>query len=230
MHHHRSCRPSFVGRSITFLALLIGLLAVLSPPAGAEDPPPVKPDGGTSFGFTVRPYAEAGSQPRAALEYQVEPGQVVTDRVAVVNGTDKPKTFYLYAADAYNTSGSGGYALRMRDEARKDAGGWVTLPAPKVTIPGHNAALVPLQVAVPADAEPGDHGAGIIAEEVVARPKASQSGAGVSYVHRVAARAYIRVAGPVHPKLQISSIQVSDDKPLLPGITGKGGAVITYTV
>ena len=228
-------RTTNPGRSrLAHLAVLatavLGLLAGSAGLASAAPPPKVTPDGGTSFGFTVRPYAQPGSQPRAALEYEVEAGQTITDRVAVVNGTDKPMRFYLYAADAYNTSGSGGYALRLRTEKVSDAGGWVTLPAPQVTIPGHNAALVPLQITVPRDAEPGDHAAGIVAEEVVARPKANSPGAGVSYVHRVATRVYIRVAGPVHPRLQVSKIDIHHTQPLLQPITGHGGATITYTI
>jgi len=197
--------------------------------AQAQEAPTTAPVGPNvnSFGFTVRPYSQEGTPPRDALEYQLPAGQTTNDRISVANLTDQPKTFFLYPSDAYNTS-SGGLALRLKTDPAQDAGGWVTLPVASYTIPPKSAALVPITVNVPADATPGDHTAGIVAEEQIAATTAKQSG-GIQPIHRVGTRMYVRVEGPVTPQLQVTQVAVSHDDPILP-IVGSGSASVTYTV
>jgi hypothetical protein len=86
-----------------------------------------------------------------------------------------------------------------------------------------------VQLAVPADATPGDHTAAVVAEEIFP-PTSLDHGAGVVAVHRVGARLYARVEGPIHPALQLDRLTVTHRQPLVPYVTGQGSTTITFTV
>jgi hypothetical protein len=96
-------------------------------------------------------------------------------------------------------------------------------------VPARAAALVPFQVTAPADATPGDHTAAVVAEEVLP-PTARDHGAGVVPVHRVAARLYLRVQGPVHPALQIQRLTVTRHQPVIPYLSGRGSTTVTFSL
>jgi hypothetical protein len=198
-------------------------------PAGpAAAPTSTSAPGAASFGFTVRPYAETGSQPRDALDYQLAPGQTIPDKVEVINATAQTESFRLYPAGAYNASG-GGLALRLRTDRVTDAAAWITLADDQLTIPARTAAIVALRITVPADAEPGDHTAGVVAEEILP-PQTVQHGTGFQTIERVATRAYIRVAGPIAPSLQVRRITVRHQDAMLPYVSGRDTATVTFTV
>jgi len=223
--------------SLRRLRLLAGsaVLAVLAAmPVGAQaqstgaTPPTTAPVKGNSFGFAVTPYASGGSLPRDYFDYQLQPGRSVQDRVSIVNDTDQAKDFYLYTADAYNTERGGGFALRLRTETSPGTASWVRVPVDRYRVPAKKAALIPIQIAVPADATPGDHTAGIVAEEVIA-PAGANGPTGVQTIHRVAARVYLRVSGPIHPALRISAFAVSHDNPAVP-YAHKSRTTVAFTV
>jgi hypothetical protein len=199
-------------------------------PAAAQDPGPTQPVGpnSNSFGFTVRPFVEEGSVPRDSLDYQLPAGHTLVDQVTVSNLTDKEKSFYLYPADAYSTS-SGGFALRKQAEPAVDAGSWLTLPVTRYDIPARSAALIPVTLSIPPNAEPGDHAAGVIAEEIVAPTTAAENG-GLQPIHRVATRVYIRVEGPTSAELHVSKITVNHRDPLIPYVGGNSATSVTYTI
>jgi hypothetical protein len=181
-----------------------------------------------SFGFTVRPFVEENSVPRDFLDYQMPAGQSLVDQVTVANLTDDEKTFYLYPADAYDTA-SGGFALRQRTDPQEDAGTWIKLPVTTYTIPPRSAALVPVELSVPPDATPGDHVAGVVAEEVVA-PTTTKDSGGLQQIHRVAARVYVRVAGPAAAQLQVSQIAVNQGGLRWPLLASSNDVTVTYTI
>jgi hypothetical protein len=212
--------------SILTGALLI--TATVSLTAGAADAPPAETPANTSFGFTVRPYAEAGSQARVSLDYQLAAGQTIIDKVEVVNGTPQAKSFYFYPAGAYNASG-GGFALHLRTDRAVDAASWITLANDQYTIPAGTAAIVPIKISVPANAEPGDHTAGIVAEEILPAQTVTH-GAGFQTIQRVATRVYIRVAGPIAAAMQVRRVSVVKQASLLPYVAGKNTANVTFTV
>src|SRR5581483_9049950 len=156
--------------------------------------------------------------------FDVAPGQTVTDRVELVNSGDQPRAFYVYAADAYTTEIGGGFALHLRTDPSRDAAAWTTLPVSRYTVPARSAAVLPFQVTAPPDATPGDHTAGLVAEEVLP-PAARDGSAGVVPLHRVAARLYLRVQGPVHPALQIERLTVTRHEPAIPFLGGSSTTV-----
>jgi len=224
----RQCPSSIWARlTVVFavaVSVFVGLGATADAGPGAQTPPPSAQTATGGFDFGMRPWASAGSSPRSAFTFDVAPGQTVTDRVELVNSGDQPRAFYVYAADAYTTEIGGGFALHLRTDPSRDAAAWTTLPVSRYTVPARSAAVLPFQVTAPPDATPGDHTAGLVAEEVLP-PAARDGSAGVVPLHRVAARLYLRVQGPVHPALQIERLTVTRHEPAIPFLGGSSTTV-----
>jgi len=227
--------PSFTKTTRRFSALLaagsaaVALVAMIVSPAGATAPTPATPPpagpASSSFGFGVKPYNAPGAPVRAGFSFSLSPGQSIRDAVVLSNPGPQPKSFYLYGADAYTEPIGGGYALTRRADRVTDAGGWISLPVAQYTVPATTAAIVPVTINVPADATPGDHSAGIVAEAVI--PSTSvQQGHGLVVVQRVASRVYIRVAGALHPGLSITNFSVKASRPAL----GTDHALVVFTL
>ena len=212
--------------------------AVVLVPAGAAPAAPSAPPATPAtpataaaggFDFGVEPYTAAGAPVRGAFEYDVTAGQTINDRVTLINETSKPKSLLLYGADAFTAEVGGGFALRPHTDPLRDAGAWIGLPVSQYTIPPNTIALVPVSLNTPPDATPGDHIAGIVAEEIAPNIH-NQSGEGLLTVHRVAARVYLRVAGVLRPELSVQDYHIQHSEPLVPFVTGHGSEKIIFTV
>jgi hypothetical protein len=164
----------------------------------------------------------------------VTPGATLTDHVAIINYSLQQATFRLYPTDALNTP-EGGLAFLTGTVKPVDAGSWITLPsgAHTLTLPGRKdrttppvAAIVPFRLDVPPEASPGDHVGGMLA--VLSTVSKDKNGANIRLDQRTASRIYIRVAGPVHPRLAIQNLKVSYSAGNL--LTARGVARVTYTV
>ena len=218
------CAGSIWIRPLVVLAVMGALIIGIGTPVGAAAP---VNDGTSGFNFGMRPWASPGAPARSAFTFELAPGQTVSDRVELVNSGDQSKAFYVYAADAYTTEIGGGFALHLRTDPPRDAAAWTTLPVSRYTVPARSAALVPFRVTAPADASPGDHTGAVVAEEVLPPP---DHAAGVVPVHRVAARLYLRVQGPVHPALQIERLTITRHEPVIPYVTGRGSTTVTFSL
>ncbi|MBT2449105.1 GTPase Era [Streptomyces sp. ISL-43] len=195
----------------TVLALLAGLGVLLLGGAG----PAVAADNGQ---WSVLPAANKLGQ-RPYFYLSAAPGQAVTDSVTIANRTDLPRTFRLYAADAYNTARDGGFALRGPDEPRTATAAWAKLERERITVPAKTALSVGFTLAVPDRAEPGDHPGAIVALED--RP-ADTAARGIGVQQAVAARVYLRVTGPTAPALAVEDLRTTR--------RGAAGAEISYTL
>ncbi|HWH28247.1 MAG TPA: hypothetical protein VNU26_04680, partial [Mycobacteriales bacterium] len=186
--------------------------------------------GRVTFGIT----ASDGTRPdsRDVLEYGVAPGSQVFDHVSVVNQSDQPLTLRLYGSDGVNAS-NGGLDVRSRAERNRDLGAWIHLgseddpPAvgpsarssldvevpPQSSERGVGNVVVPVRIAVPSDATPGDHVGGIVAA-LIARGENAQS-QNIEFEQRVVLRVYVRVAGALQPRLDLDVLDVA--------FTGGGG-------
>lgn len=154
--------------------------------------------------WSVLPAATSVAQ-RPCFYLAAAPGGTVDDAVTVTNRTDRPRTFRLYAADAYNTARDGGFALRGPDEPRRATAAWARLARERVTVPAGGSVSVGFSLTVPDRAEPGDHPGAIVAlEETAAAPAA-----GIGVRQAVAARLYLRVAGPTAPALAVEDLRAS---------------------
>ncbi|MET9648864.1 MULTISPECIES: WxL protein peptidoglycan domain-containing protein [unclassified Streptomyces] len=204
-------------RKLRVLVLAAALLLLGAPSADAAD----------NGEWAVYPAAsELGSRPYFYLS--ADPGTTVTDQVTVANKTGAPLTFLVYGADAYNTERDGGFAVRSRQEKQTGAGAWITPERTRVTVPARSVVTVPYTLAVPADAEPGDHPGAVVAlDERVAAGGAGAVAVGVQ--RAVGARVYLRVNGPTMPALAVEDVTLDQDRPLVPG-AGESSALISYTL
>ncbi|WP_406860833.1 DUF916 domain-containing protein [Streptomyces sp. HUAS MG47] len=202
----------------TLYAILVGALLVLlgAPTAHAAE----------NGEWAVFPAAsELGSRPYFYLS--ADAGGTVTDRVTVSNKTAAPLTFRLYGADAYNTARDGGFAVRTREEKQTGAGAWIRLSHDRVTVPARSWVTVPFTLAVPADAEPGDHPGAVVAlDERIASGGGSVA---VGVQRAVGARVYLRVNGPTVPALSVEDVTLDQDRPVVPG-TRESSALVSYTL
>ncbi|MGW1914858.1 WxL protein peptidoglycan domain-containing protein [Streptomyces sp. NPDC002076] len=197
--------------------LLLGLmLAWQATPAHAAD----------NGSWSVYPVASKIAA-RPYFYLSADPGQTLTDKVAVQNRTGGPLTFRLYAADAYNTARDGGFAVRTLKERMSGVGAWAKPAKDRVTVPGHRTVTVPFTLRVPQGAEPGDHPGAIVALDE--RVDAGSGSLALGVQRAVGARVYLRVSGPTLPALSVGQLHISHHQPLIPGI-GTGTATVSYTL
>lgn len=209
--HHRAASRSAA-------ALVLGFIVWFAPGAGAA----LADD--TTVAWSVSPAHEDGTlDGRTRLELQVDAGATVADHVTIANASTAEQTFDVYGADAINTA-DGGYDLLAAATPSTDAGTWITVDQPQVTIPALSTATVAVTVAVPATATPGDHAAGIL----VSRTNPTPDAGGVVVDSRVAVRVYVRVSGELQPALTVSDVRVHYTPSLVP--FAPSNADVSYTV
>ena len=217
-------------RLLPLLAVLAALVAV-APAASAQD---ATGDQAVENGepqiiesWAVAPAgSDDPSQPgnRPYLSYTAAAGSTVTDAVTIYNYGNVPQTFRLYAADAFNTE-DGSFDVLPGDQPSVDAGSWVKIPQENLTLPPGKQATIPISIDIPADASPGDHVAAILASSRA--EGTGPDGKVIALDRRTGTRLYVRVDGPVEPKLTIEGVSVSYSPSLNP--LG-GSATVTYTV
>lgn len=209
MTRHRAAAAAALGGAVVLLLLLL----LPAGPAAAAD----------NGQWSVLPAANAIGQ-RPYFYLAAAPGQAVTDSVTIANRTDRPRTFRLYAADAYNTARDGGFALRGPDEPRTATAAWTELARERITVPAKTALSVGFTLTVPDRAEPGDHPGAIVALEDRPAGTAVQgiAGQGIGVQQAVAARVYLRVTGPTAPALAVEDLRTTR--------RGAAGAEVSYTL
>jgi hypothetical protein len=244
--------PSPRRRVSRMLVLLIGALvaAFLGAPLAAgttSSPgasPSTSPSGspGAAAGIVQNPKAvtfgvqtatAAGIDKRGVFSYGATPGATLVDHVAFVNYSVKPIEVTVYPADAYNTPDDG-FALLTQTQGSKDAGSWIRLELLSQTLHLRGRApngrpyvrIVTVDLHVPADANPGDHTAGIVAS-FLGLAKTSQ-GDVVKLNQRVGTRVLVRVSGPLHPGFVIQGLRAHWGGPWTP--FGSGHVNVSYRV
>ena len=170
--------------------------------AQAAPAPPVEES------WALTPTGSDPSQPgsRSNLSYTLAPGASIDDSVTLWNYSDNPVAFDVYATDAFNTK-LGDFTLLNAGEQPRDVGSWAKVGTNKITVPGKTSVQIPLVLTVPADATPGDHTGGIVATSKT--PAVDGAGNQVLLDRRVGTRVYLRVEGPLKPRLEIEQIDTS---------------------
>lgn len=233
----------------TRLALAALACAVAIPTGGAvaahETPPgdpaagqPVPGDAGSDPAgdepdrpsWSVTPAGPDGLSERTNFVYTLPPGGRLVDAVAVTNVDPEPLTVAVYAADAYNTSVDGAFALRLPEEPKEGVGAWVRIGVEEYTIPPETTAQIPFELTVPEDAEPGDHAGALLAANVDLEEGGGSDEIDVRLRRRVGARIYVRVEGPLDPALTVSALEADGNQALIPLVTGAGEVEVDYTV
>ncbi len=198
--------PGRTGAARTAVLPLIAALVLLAGPGAPAHATPAPTSAGTDgqVTWTVQPASAEGPDQRISLRHELAPGGTVTDHVTVTNFSDRPATFAVYPGDG-TLSESGDFDVLPGDEAPGDGGAWIEIGAPegaqraedgrlRLTLPAAAAVTLPLTITVPADATPGDHPAGVVAELV-------EDDATVRLAARVGTRVHLRVTGEVEAAL-----------------------------
>lgn len=119
--------------------------------------------------------------PHGYFEYQASPGQTVGGSVRVVNPGPGPATFDVYPVDGM-TSPATGVVYSARGQKLAAAGSWMKVSPGTVTLAPGASQVVHFSVTVPPSPFPGNHVAGVAAENPAgaASQQGSAGGAGVA--------------------------------------------------
>ncbi|BCJ59693.1 DUF916 domain-containing protein [Micromonospora endophytica] len=162
-------------------------------PTASAAADPAKP----SVTWSVQPADQNGPDGRRWIERTLDPGQVVTEHLAVRNFSDSTVVFSLKTADGYLTD-KGRFNMLPSNERSVDGGTWITVQE-KVSVGPKQTTVVPFTITVPADASPGDHPAGIAAT-------VTSSGGTVAVESRVGFRVMLRASGTITASMTIDDL------------------------
>lgn len=217
--------PSLLGATALALMLAIG-----QPAAAGAHPLPVPaeadtaPDPAAGITWALQPAVDGAPDGRVSLRHRVDPGASVEESLALSNFSAQAATFAVYASDG-TVGGDGSFDLIPAGEESTGGGAWVALgavdgAAPRedggfaVSVPAGESVVFPVRIEIPADAAPGDHPAGIVAELL---PDAASE---VQLASRVGVRVHLRVSGDivagVHPEVVQATYEPSWN-PFAPG-------------
>lgn len=231
---------------MSWRALLVMLAVVVTsvggpavPSAASAAPAPAGPrpvlavddpaEPSTSTTWALRPATDEAPDGRISLRHVIEGGAEAGDLLALTNFSDRPATFAVYASDG-TVSPDGNFDVLPSDEPPVGGGAWITVgPVEGSTARAEGGVvlevgagatvLVPLLISVPANATPGDHPAGVVAELV-------QGGGGVQVSSRVGVRVHLRVAGDVVAALVPEAVTAT----YTPSWNPFSGGTVTVTV
>jgi hypothetical protein len=224
MTHHRGRATGRLARltaSLGAAVVALGVLGLVAAPTASAA------DNGT---WSVFPTTPEGTPPRTSFSFEVAAGSTLTDSVSIKNNGDLVLRMQLYAADAFNAAGGGGFALLQQGERNTDVGVWVKLAKDTVTIAPGKEVAVPFTMVVPRNATPGDHAGGIVAVNAAAEGVQESDGVTVGIKRAVGTRIYTRVQGPLSASMSVTDVSLDvTEKALIPFVQ-QGKARVTYTV
>jgi len=209
--------------------VMVSALLSWSGPVGAAV---AKSKAATRITFGIEPASTTGADGRPNFKFGVTPGATLFDHVAVVNYSSVPLQLQLYATDAVETAG-GGFGLLPAAAMPTGVGSWISFPqgTGSVDVPAETGGkpgqvVVPFTVDTPATATPGDHVGGILAS--LQTSATNSSGQRVILDQRVGTRVFVRVSGPLVPKVVITNAKASYAGTANP--FGTGQVKVSYVV
>ena len=211
MSWHRILAALSVVVVVALMAPLPGAQAQTAPVVNSWALAPSGPDPG-----------QPGSRPN--LTYDLAPGAAVHDSVTLFNYGNTVLIFRLYATDAFNDP-SGAFDLLPGDKKPTDLGSWISLPQANLEVKARTSVVLPISIAVPPDATPGDHSAAILASNAV--QGTSPDGKIVTLDRRTGSRVYLRVQGPLQPLLTVENVRTTYHAALNPLA---GSLDVSYTI
>ncbi len=136
--------------------------------------------------------------------YELKPEETKEDSITVVNNTENPIEVKVYAVDATTTS-DGGFALLNENQRQTDVGSWVQVSKDIISVKPRDRVEVPFTITIPKYATVGDHGGGIIVQEVK-QAAGPSGGMSLNIVSRVGTRIYETVPGDQVIDLKLSNL------------------------
>ncbi|MHB8490141.1 MAG: hypothetical protein ACYDCS_12730 [Candidatus Dormibacteria bacterium] len=192
----------------------------------ADTAPSAGPTEGSLFG--AHPVQQGHTTlPGGHFNYALIAGGHISDGVVVENFTDHSIDFSIYGADLRSASG-GGLAPAQPNDIMHEAGAWIVISKPRVTIPAHGQLTDNFTLTVPTTASPGEHlGAVVTSANVGTTPQGSVIEA------RTALIVVVTVPGSDHPSATLSPLRGST---AVPGqfsfaitLSNTGNLLLTYT-
>lgn len=221
----RAVRGGCLARRPSVLAaVLLVLCAVpLGVALGGESPASALGNGR----FAVTP-ASAPHHARQDFAPVLSAGGTSTDQVSVANLTTKPITLQLYAADAYNEP-TGAFAVEPDFKPKVHMGKWIHLAVPSVTLQPLSGDLVPFTYNVPGNVAPGEYAGGIVAVQTTGTAP-TKGKVRVRAEYAIAVPVLGRIAGTLHPQVEVSAVSVTTTRPFASQFGGPVDATVTYSV
>ncbi|WFF03824.1 hypothetical protein [Micromonospora sp. WMMD964] len=181
-------------RALTVLAVATLTVAVAPAAPAVAEPDP------KALTWTVQPATPTGPDQRRWVNASLDPGQTVTEHLAVRNFSRSAVAFSLKAADGYLTD-KGRFNMLSSDRPSVDGGTWIDVQE-RVTVGPEETTVVPFTISVPIDATPGDHPAGIAAT-------VTSTGGTVNVESRVGFRVMVRVNGTAQAALPVRDLRAA---------------------
>ncbi|UGQ09497.1 DUF916 domain-containing protein [Yinghuangia sp. ASG 101] len=223
----RSPRAGLRSRALSLLTVLGTVLA-----AFLVVPPPAAHAAGNGE-WSVDPYVPPGGDQnnRRYFFLNGSAGDTINDTVVITNSSERPMTFKVFGADAFNTPRDGAFSVRRIDDPQKGIGAWLRVAPGQdtVTLQPKTRIAVPFGIAIPANARPGDHIGGILALNTEPVGQQQDGQVRVDLKMQVGARIYLKVDGPTLPAMEVRDVRVERDAGI-GEFFGSGAATIHYTV
>lgn len=163
--------------------------------------------------WSVVPADADGPDGRISLRHEIEPGGHAQDAIAITNHSATAATFDVAAGDG--VIGDGG-AFDIAPGEPQDSGAWIVLEGADdgaVSVPAGETRIVPLTIAVPENATPGDHPAGIVVG-------VSSEEGGTTVTNRVGVRVHLQVAGEIAAAIELDDVEVRYAASIVPFALG----------
>jgi hypothetical protein len=161
---------------------------------------------------------------RSNLSYTADPGTVLDDAVTLYNLSNVPLVFRIYATDAFNTA-DGDFDLLAADQIPVGVGSWVDMGAEQVPVDANTQVTIPIKIAIPANAAPGDYVGAVLASN--AAESTGPDGQRLTLDRRTGTQIIVRVNGALTADLAIADISTDYSSSLNPL---SGSATVTYTI
>jgi WxL interacting protein linking bacterial and host surfaces len=191
-------------RSFLVAAASLGAASLLAAPVDAGGT--AGTDGQASFAVKPVLYDPALPATKSYFIVQAKPGDVIEDKVRVVNTGTASGAAYLYPVDA-TTGQTSGAVYESRTSPRRDVGGWVRLSRQEVTLaPGGNA-VIAFTIRVPAAVRTGDHLGGIVAENSEIQGGSGRGALRIRIKHLTIAAVEVQVPGRVVSRVAVTGVK-----------------------
>jgi hypothetical protein len=142
----------------------------------------------------------------------LERGETGEDEVLVVNNSGEQQTIRLYAVDGLVTN-TGSYTCSQETDVRTDLGGWIDISKDEVTLADGKNVTVPFSVAMPANADVGEHNGCIVFEAKDNTDDSETSdGGNVRVKTRQAIRVVATVPGDLKREISITDFTISKNE------------------
>jgi hypothetical protein len=154
--------------------------------------------------FALRPvkYDPQLPETKSYFVLDLNPGERIEDQVRVTNVGTAAGTVKLYAVDA-TTGRTSGTVYKNGRAPRRGAGRWIDLSPSRLTLDPGQSRIVSFSVAAPPGASPGDHVAGIVADNQALTQRKHGGAIRIKIKHLTIDAVVVRIAGATAAGLQV---------------------------